>query len=148
MANYYSGFAAIIGRPNVGKSTMLNQVLGQKVASMSDKPQTTRNKIHGVYTTADKHVIFLDTPGIHEPKSKLGDYMNREATSALEEVDVILLLVDVADGLGGGDRFIIERLKGAQTPVILVLNKIDMVHPEALLPIIAAYKDLYDFADI
>lgn len=145
---FHSGFAAIIGRPNVGKSTMLNQVLGQKVAIMSDKPQTTRNKIHGVYTQDNLQIVFLDTPGIHKPKSKLGDYMNREAVSALEEVDVILMLVDTADGLGAGDKFIIERLKGTSTPVVLVLNKIDKVHPEALLPVIDAYKDLYDFADI
>ena len=145
---FRSGFAAIIGRPNVGKSTMLNQVLGQKVAIMSDKPQTTRNKIHGVYTEANQQIIFLDTPGIHKPKSKLGDYMNREATSALEEVDVILLLVDVVEGIGGGDRFIIDRLAGTQTPVILILNKIDKVHPEELLPIIATYKDLFTFAEI
>lgn len=145
---FHSGFAAIIGRPNVGKSTMLNQVLGQKVAIMSDKPQTTRNKIQGVYTQENLQIVFLDTPGIHKPKSKLGDYMNREAISALGEVDVILMLVDAADGLGGGDRFIIERLKGTRTPVVLVLNKIDKVHPEALLPVIDAYKDLYAFAEI
>ena len=145
---FRSGFAAIIGRPNVGKSTMLNQVLGQKVAIMSDKPQTTRNKIHGVYTTEHEQIVFLDTPGIHKPKSKLGDYMNKEATSALEEVDVILMLVDVADGLGAGDRFIIDRLQGTSTPVLLILNKIDKVHPEALLPVIASYKDLYAFAEI
>lgn len=145
---FLSGFAAIIGRPNVGKSTMLNQVLGQKVAIMSDKPQTTRNKIHGVYTSTHEQIVFLDTPGIHKPKSKLGDFMNREATSALEEVDVILFLVDVVEGLGAGDRFIIERLKGTSTPVILVLNKIDKVHPEALLPVIGSYKDLYEFAEI
>lgn len=145
---YKSGFIAIIGRPNVGKSTLLNQVIGQKVAIMSDKPQTTRNKIHGVYTTDSMQIVFLDTPGIHKPKSKLGDYMMKTAESALSEVDAILFLVDVAEGLGGGDRFIIERLKHVRTPVILVLNKIDRVHPEALLPIIAAYKDLYDFAEI
>jgi GTP-binding protein Era len=144
---YHSGFVAIVGRPNVGKSTMMNQMLGQKVAIMSDKAQTTRNKIHGVYTTENEQIVFLDTPGIHKPKSKLGEYLNREATSALEEVDVILFLVDVADGLGGGDKFIIEQLKGTKTPVFLVLNKIDKVHPEDLLPIIATYKELYEFAE-
>src|SRR5690554_5757744 len=113
-SKFHSGFAAIIGRPNVGKSTMMNQVLGQKVAIMSDKPQTTRNKIHGVYTQDDHQIVFLDTPGIHKAQSKLGDYMMKSALGALDEVDVILFLADIADGLGGGDRFIIERLKNIQ----------------------------------
>lgn len=147
-AAFKSGFVAIIGRPNVGKSTLLNQVIGQKIAIMSDKPQTTRNKIHGVYTTDHSQIIFLDTPGIHKPKSKLGNYMIRTAESTLSEVDAILFLVDVVDGLGGGDHFIIEWLKRVETPVILVLNKIDQVHPEALLPVMAQYKELYDFAQI
>lgn len=145
---FKSGFVAIIGRPNVGKSTLLNQVIGQKVAIMSDKPQTTRNKIHGVYTTEEAQIVFLDTPGIHKPQSKLGNYMMQVAEGTLQEVDAILFLVDVSEGLGGGDRFIIERLKQVKTPVILVMNKIDKVHPEELLPIIAQYKDLYDFAEI
>ncbi|WJH33036.1 GTPase Era [Paenibacillus aurantius] len=145
---YKSGFVSIIGRPNVGKSTLLNQVVGQKVAIMSDKPQTTRNKIHGVYTTDSMQIVFLDTPGIHKPQSKLGDYMMKVAESTLREVDAVLFLVDVADGLGGGDRYIIEQLKKVQTPVILGLNKIDKVQPEELLPVIAAYKDLYPFAEI
>lgn len=143
-----SGFVAIIGRPNVGKSTLLNRVIGQKIAIMSDKPQTTRNKIHGVYTQQGLQIVFLDTPGIHKPKSKLGSYMMKVADNTLREVDAILFLVDVAEGMGGGDRFIIERLKNVSTPVLLVLNKIDQVHPEALLPIIASYKELYDFAEI
>jgi GTP-binding protein Era len=145
---FKSGFVAIIGRPNVGKSTLLNEVIGQKIAIMSDKPQTTRNKIHGVYTNDRMQIVFLDTPGIHKPKSKLGDYMMRTAESTLGEVDAILFLIDVAEGLGGGDKFIMERLANVQTPVILVMNKIDLVHPEALLPIIAEYKDLYNFAEI
>ncbi len=145
---YRSGFAALIGRPNVGKSTLMNQLIGQKIAIMSDKPQTTRNKIHGVYTTDRMQIVFLDTPGIHKPSSKLGDYMVKAAESALEEVEVVLFLIDVAEGFGGGDRFIIERLKQVKTPVMLVLNKIDQVHPEALLPVIAQYKDLYPFAEI
>lgn len=145
---FVSGFVSIIGRPNVGKSTLLNQVIGQKIAIMSNKPQTTRNKIHGVYTTDNSQIVFLDTPGIHKPQSKLGDYMMKVAESTLREVDAILFLVDVAEGIGGGDRFIIERLKNVNTPVILVLNKIDQVHPEELLPVIASYKDLYDFAEI
>ncbi|PYI51753.1 GTPase Era [Paenibacillus flagellatus] len=146
--NHKSGFVAIIGRPNVGKSTLLNQVIGQKIAIMSDKPQTTRNKIQGVYTTDEMQIVFLDTPGIHKPKSKLGSFMMKVAENTFHEVDAILFLVDVAEGIGGGDRFIIEQLKGVKTPVLLVLNKIDQVHPEALLPIIATYKDLYDFAEI
>ncbi|GIP35825.1 GTPase Era [Paenibacillus sp. J2TS4] len=146
--SFSSGFVAIIGRPNVGKSTLLNQVIGQKIAIMSDKAQTTRNKIHGVYTTDHSQIVFLDTPGIHKPKSKLGDYMMKVAEGTLNEVDAILFLVDVVEGLGGGDRFIIERLKQVDTPVLLVLNKIDQVHPEELLPIIAQYKELYSFAEI
>lgn len=145
---YKSGFVTIIGRPNVGKSTLMNQIIGQKIAIMSDKPQTTRNKIHGVYTTEQAQIVFLDTPGIHKPQSKLGDYMMKVAQSTLGEVDAILFLVDVAEGIGGGDRFIIEQLKKVDTPVLLVLNKIDKVHPEELLPIIQTYKDLYSFAEI
>lgn len=146
--SFLSGFVAIIGRPNVGKSTLLNQVIGQKIAIMSNKPQTTRNKIHGVYTTENSQIVFLDTPGIHKPQSRLGDYMMKVAEGTLREVDAILFLVDAAEGIGGGDRFIIERLKQVNTPVILVLNKIDQVHPEQLLPVIASYKDLYSFAEI
>jgi GTP-binding protein Era len=145
---FRSGFAAIIGRPNVGKSTMMNQVLGQKIAIMSDKPQTTRNKIHGVYTTDDMQIVFLDTPGIHKPKSKLGHYMNEQAASALGEVDVVLFLVDAQTMPGAGDRFIINQLKAVRTPIFLVLNKIDAVHPEALLPLIDAYRALHEFAEV
>ncbi|HUC93182.1 MAG TPA: GTPase Era [Paenibacillus sp.] len=145
---FRSGFVAIVGRPNVGKSTLMNGLIGQKIAIMSDKPQTTRNKIHGVYTTDDAQIVFLDTPGIHKPNSKLGDFMNQSAESALSEVEAILFLTDVSEELGGGDRFIIERLKKSGTPVILVLNKIDKVHPEALLPVIAKYRELHDFAEI
>jgi GTP-binding protein Era len=145
---FKSGFVSIIGRPNVGKSTLMNQIIGQKIAIMSDKPQTTRNKIHGVYTSDQGQIVFLDTPGIHKPTSKLGDYMTKVAQGTLGEVDAILFLVDVVEGIGGGDRFIIEQLKNVKTPVILVLNKIDQVHPEELLPIIVKYKDLHQFAEI
>lgn len=145
---FRSGFVTIVGRPNVGKSTLMNQIIGQKIAIMSDKPQTTRNKIQGVYTNNEMQLVFLDTPGIHKPNSKLGDYMVKVATDTLKEVDVVLFLVDVTAGLGGGDRFIIEQLQNVKTPVILGLNKIDAVHPEALLPVIAQYKDLYSFAEI
>lgn len=146
--SYRSGFVAIIGRPNVGKSTLMNHLIGQKIAIMSDKPQTTRNKIHGVYTTENTQIVFLDTPGIHKPQSKLGNYMMKTAESALKEVEAALFLIDVSEGLGGGDRYIIEQLKKTKTPVFLVMNKIDKVEPEALLPIIAQYNELYPFAEI
>lgn len=143
-----SGFVALIGRPNVGKSTLLNQILGQKVAIMSDKPQTTRNKIRGVYTTETEQIIFLDTPGIHKPKSRLGDWMVQSAREAFEEVDVVLFLVDAKEGLGPGDRFIIEQLKEVRTPVFLVVNKIDQVHPDDLLPFIDEYRQLFPFKEV
>lgn len=145
---FKSGFVAIVGRPNVGKSTLMNHVIGQKIAIMSDKPQTTRNKIHGVYTTENSQVVFLDTPGIHKRQSKLGDYMNQTAFNTLGEVEAVLFLVDAAEGMGGGDRFIAEQLKKVSTPVILVLNKIDRIEPEALLPLIEEYRKLYDFSEI
>lgn len=145
---YKSGFVAIIGRPNVGKSTLMNQVVGQKIAIMSDKPQTTRNKIRAVYTSEKGQIIFMDTPGIHKPKSKLGEYMNTSVEAALKEVDLILFLVDASEKLGPGDRFIIEKLAEVKTPVYLVINKIDKVHPEALLPFIEEYRSLYPFKEI
>ncbi|MEC0243033.1 GTPase Era [Paenibacillus dokdonensis] len=146
--SYKSGFVAIVGRPNVGKSTLMNQVIGQKIAIMSDKPQTTRNKIHGVYTTDHNQIVFLDTPGIHKRQSKLGDFMNKTALNTLKEVEAVLFLADTSEGFGGGDRFIIEQLKDIKTPVILVLNKIDKVEPEALLPMIEQYSKLHQFAEI
>ncbi|MEK4437364.1 MULTISPECIES: GTPase Era [Paenibacillus] len=145
---FKSGFVAIVGRPNVGKSTLMNQVIGQKIAIMSDKPQTTRNKIHGVYTSDDKQVVFLDTPGIHKRQSKLGDYMNQTALNTLGEVEAALFLIDASEGMGGGDRYIAEQLKNVRTPVILVMNKIDKIEPEALLPLIEEYRKLHDFAEI
>ncbi|OKO91265.1 GTP-binding protein Era [Geobacillus proteiniphilus] len=145
---YKSGFVAIIGRPNVGKSTFLNRVIGQKIAIMSDKPQTTRNKIQGVYTDDDAQIIFIDTPGVHKPKHKLGDFMMKVALNALREVDLILFMVNAEEGFGRGEAFIIERLKEVDTPVFLVINKIDRVHPDELLPLIDRYKDLHPFAEI
>ncbi|MED1489027.1 GTPase Era [Bacillus smithii] len=147
-ANYKSGFISIIGRPNVGKSTFLNRVIGQKIAIMSDKPQTTRNRIQGVYTTDDAQMIFIDTPGIHKPKHKLGDFMVKTAVNALKEVDLILFMVNVTEGLGRGEQYIIEMLKDIQTPVFLVLNKIDQIHPDELFPMIEQYKELYPFQEI
>lgn len=145
---FKSGFISIIGRPNVGKSTFLNRVIGQKIAIMSDKPQTTRNKVQGVYTTDDSQMIFIDTPGIHKPKHKLGDFMMKVATNTLREVDLILFMINAVEGLGRGDEFIIEKLKEVKTPVFLVINKIDQIHPEELLSIIEQYKDLFDFKEV
>jgi GTP-binding protein Era len=145
---FKSGFVAIIGRPNVGKSTLMNQMIGQKIAIMSDKPQTTRNRIHGVLTTDEGQIVFLDTPGIHKPQSRLGDFMMKSALNTLNEVEAILFLIDVSEGLGGGDRFIIEKLAQVNTPVFLVMNKIDKVEPEQLLPIIEQYRVLHNFAEV
>ncbi|MGM0835780.1 MAG: GTPase Era [Bacillota bacterium] len=146
--NYKSGFVSIIGRPNVGKSTFLNRVIGQKIAIMSDKPQTTRNKIQGVYTQDDAQIVFIDTPGIHKPKHKLGDFMMKVAQNTLKEVDLILFMINAKEGLGRGDEFIIEKLKESSTPVYLVINKIDEVHPDELLPLMETYKSLFDFKEI
>lgn len=145
---FKSGFVAIVGRPNVGKSTLMNKIIGQKIAIMSDKPQTTRNKIHGVYTSDEQQIVFLDTPGIHKRQSKLGDFMNQTALNTLGEVEAALFLIDASEGMGGGDRYIAEQLKNVRTPVILVMNKIDKVEPEALLPLIEEYRKLHNFAEI
>lgn len=146
--NYKSGFVSIIGRPNVGKSTLLNNVIGQKIAIMSDKPQTTRNKVQGVYTENDAQIIFIDTPGIHKPKHKLGDFMMKVAYQTLREVDLILFVVDAKEGFGGGDQFIIDQLQTIKTPVFLVINKIDLIHPDELFLFIDQYRQKYDFKEI
>ncbi|WP_010678162.1 GTPase Era [Bacillus timonensis] len=146
--NFKSGFVSIIGRPNVGKSTFLNHVIGQKIAIMSDKPQTTRNKVQGVLTEEDSQIIFIDTPGIHKPKHKLGDFMMKVAQNTLKEVDLVLFMINAEEGYGRGDEFIIERLKNIQTPVFLVVNKIDQIHPDKLLELIEKYKGLYPFKEI
>ncbi|MGG3738881.1 GTPase Era [Aeribacillus pallidus] len=146
--NYKSGFISIIGRPNVGKSTFLNRVIGQKIAIMSDKPQTTRNKVQGVYTTDKAQFIFIDTPGIHKPKHKLGDFMIKVAQNTLKEVDLVLFMVNAQEGFGRGDEFIIEKLKEVNTPVFLVINKIDQIHPDELLPFIDEYRSRFDFDEI
>ncbi|KAF0818342.1 MULTISPECIES: GTPase Era [unclassified Cytobacillus] len=143
-----SGFISIIGRPNVGKSTFLNRVIGQKIAIMSDKPQTTRNKVQGVLTTNDAQFIFIDTPGIHKPKHKLGDFMMKVAQNTLKEVDVILFMVNAQEGFGRGEEFILEKFQSVRTPIFLVINKIDQVHPDELLKIIESYKEKYDFSEI
>lgn len=146
--SFKSGFISIIGRPNVGKSTFLNHVVGQKIAIMSDKPQTTRNKVQGVVTTDDAQMIYIDTPGIHKPKHKLGDFMVKVARNTLGEVDIIMFMVNAEEKIGPGDRFILEMLKNTETPVFLIINKIDLVHPDKLLEIINSYKSEYDFAEI
>lgn len=145
---YKSGFVSIIGRPNVGKSTFLNRVIGQKIAIMSDKPQTTRNKVQGVLTQENSQIIFIDTPGIHKPKHKLGEFMLKVSRNALKEVDIIMFMVNAEQELGKGDEFIMEMLEGNDTPVFLVINKIDQIHPDQLVGIIDSYKEKYDFAEI
>lgn len=138
--DYKSGFVAIVGRPNVGKSTFLNRVVGQKIAIMSNTAQTTRNKIQGIYTTDEAQIVFIDTPGVHKPKSKLGDYMVQSAMSALNEVDAVLFMVNAAEKRGAGDNFIIDRLKNVKAPVYLLINKIDQVKPDDLLPVMEQYQ--------
>lgn len=144
---FKSGFISIIGRPNVGKSTFLNRVVGQKIAIMSDKPQTTRNKVQGVVTTNDSQMIFIDTPGINEPRHKLGDFMLRVAKNTFREVDVLLFVASADDRIGKQDRFVLEMLKGIDVPVFLVLNKIDQVHPNDLPKIIESYRSEFDFKE-
>ncbi|MDY3028302.1 MAG: GTPase Era [Enterococcus hirae] len=148
MLEHKSGFVAIVGRPNVGKSTLLNRIVGQKSAIMSDKAQTTRNKIQGVYTTPEAQLIFIDTPGIHKPKHRLGDFMVESAYSALREVDAVLFMISADQKRGRGDDFIIERLKNVQSPVYLIINKIDKVHPDELLGIIEDYSAQMPFAQV
>src|SRR5699024_7117304 len=146
--NYKSGFIAIIGRPNVGKSTFMNNVIGQKIAIMSDKPQTTRNKIQGDYTEENAQIIFIDTPGIHKPKHRLGDFMVKIAENTLNEVDAILFMIDAKEGYGKGDQYILDRLQHVKRPVFLIINKVDLIHPDDLFPIIELYKDKCNFEEI
>jgi len=148
MSEFKSGFVAIIGRPNVGKSTLMNRIVGQKIAIMSDKAQTTRNKIQGVYMTEDAQIIFIDTPGIHKPKTALGDFMVQAAYSALGEVDAVLFMVAADQKRGKGDDMIIERLKKTDAPVYLIVNKIDKIHPNELLEFIDDFRSEMDFKEI
>lgn len=145
---FHSGFVALIGRPNVGKSTLLNYIVGQKVAIMSDVPQTTRNKIQGIYTTKDAQIVFIDTPGVHKPRTKLGDFMERSTMSALGDVDAVLYVVSATEKRGPGDDFIINHLKDVHQPIYLVVNKIDAVHPNELPDIVAQYEDALPFKEI
>lgn len=146
--NFKSGFATLIGRPNVGKSTLMNYLIGQKIAITSNKPQTTRNRIQTVLTTEEGQIIFVDTPGIHKAKNKLGEYMVNIAERTLNEVDVVLWLVEPSTFIGAGEKHIAQQLERVNTPVILIINKVDSVKKEEVFASIAAYKDLYDFAEI
>ena len=143
-----SGFVSLIGRPNVGKSTLLNNIIGKKVAITSNKPQTTRNIIEGIYNDDDTQIVFVDTPGIHKPKYKLGKYLNKQAYYSISDVDIVVLVVDGSEELGKGDLYVIEKLKEIKKNVILVINKIDKIKKEEILLKIDEYKDLYPFKEI
>lgn len=145
---FKSGFVTLIGRPNVGKSTLMNQLIGQKISITSNKPQTTRNRIQTVYTNKEGQIIFLDTPGINRAKNKLGNYMLNVAERTLNEVDVVLWLVEPTTFIGGGERYIIEKLSKVKTPIILIINKIDTVEEEEIVKAIMTYKDVCEFAEI
>ena len=147
-ADYKSGFVTLIGRPNVGKSTLMNYLIGQKIAITSNKPQTTRNRIQTVLTTEEGQIVFVDTPGIHKAKNKLGEYMVNVAERTLNEVDVVLWLVEPSTFIGAGEKHIVSQLQRVKTPVILVTNKVDMVKKEEVLTFIDAYQKIYDFAAI
>lgn len=142
-----SGFVSVVGRPNVGKSTLINSIIGKKVAITSSKAQTTRNIIQGIYNEEDTQIVFVDTPGIHKPNSKLGKVLNNQAYYSMQDTDFIMFVVDTS-GLGRGDEFIINEIKKANKPIVLVINKIDTVSKEELIKIVSAYNELYDFADI
>ena len=143
-----SGFVTLIGRPNVGKSTLINSIVGRKVAIISDKPQTTRNIIQGIYNDDDSQIVFVDTPGIHKPNHKLGKTLNKQAYYSINDVDIILFLVDGSEELGKGDKYILETLKNVKKPVMLIINKIDKLTKEEILLKINEYKDLYEFKEI
>lgn len=145
---YKSGFVSIVGRPNVGKSTLLNYIIGEKITITSDKAQTTRNRIQGIHTTDEEQIVFIDTPGIHKPKHQLGRFMVDTALSTLNEVDIVLFMINVTEKMGPGDKFIMKRLEDIKTPVFLVLNQIDQIHPDELLPIIEGYQNEMDFTEI
>lgn len=143
-----SGFVSLVGRPNVGKSTLLNSLVGYKIAITSDKAQTTRNSIQGIYNDDDSQIVFVDTPGIHKPKHKLGRRLNEEAYYSIDDVDIILFLMDVTMPFGKGDNFVLDRIKQAKKPTFLILNKVDKIKKDHLLELILKYKDIYDFKEI
>ena len=142
------GNVSIVGRPNVGKSTLTNALIGLKVAITSDKPQTTRNNIRGIYNDEDSQIVFLDTPGIHKPKSKLGKYLNKSSYSSLDEADLVLFMVNAKEKLGTGDEFVLEKIKEANKPIFLIINKVDLIKKEDLIGIINEYNELYKFDEI
>lgn len=143
-----SGFVSLVGRPNVGKSTLLNSLVGYKIAITSDKAQTTRNSIQGIYNDDDSQIVFVDTPGIHKPKHKLGRMLNEEAYYSIDDVDIILFLMDVTMPFGKGDNFVLDKIKQAKKPTFLILNKVDKIKKDYLLELILKYKDIYDFKEI
>src|SRR5690625_3281871 len=146
--SFRSGFVTIVGRPNVGKSTLVNQIIGEKVSIISDKIQTTRHTIHGILTNEDMQLILIDTPGIHKPKHKLGDYMVDVSIQTLNDVDLVLFMVNATEGYGKGDEFILKQLHQSNSPVFLLINKVDLIHPDELFTIIDMYKDKYSFEEI
>lgn len=146
--NYHSGFITVIGRPNVGKSTFINHVVDEKISIISDKAQTTRHNIQAILTEEDKQIIFIDTPGIHKPRHKLGQFMVDVSLQTLNEVDVVLFMIDAVQGYGRGDQYIMDRLQRVEKPIFLVINKVDQIHPDDLFPIIDLYKDKCDFTEI
>lgn len=146
--NFKSGFVTLVGRPNVGKSTLMNNLIGEKIAIISPKPQTTRNKIQSILTKDDFQAIFIDTPGIHKPKHKLGEYMVKSAENTLNEVDVVLMLIEPTEKYVEIDKYIIERFKNIKTPIILVINKTDTIEKQELLNIMNIYKEIYNFSEI
>ncbi|MDD5945547.1 MAG: GTPase Era [Clostridia bacterium] len=149
MANkFYSGFVSLVGRPNVGKSTLMNRLIGEKIAIISNKPQTTRNRVQSILTKDDYQIVFIDTPGIHRPRHKLGEYMVKSAETTLNEVDAVLMLIEPADRVLEADRLIIEKFARVKSPVILVINKVDTVDKERIFKVIDNYRQLYDFAEI
>ena len=143
-----SGFVSLVGRPNVGKSTLLNSLLERKIAITSNVSGTTRNIIQGIYNDSDSQIVFIDTPGIHKPQSKLGTIMNKKAYTMADDVDIVLFLIDVEKGFGKGDSFILERLKELNKPIILLMNKVDRVKKDTLLGLINEYKELHEFVEI
>lgn len=143
-----SGFVSFIGRPNVGKSTLLNSILGKRVAITSDKPQTTRNLVQGIYNDDDTQIVFVDTPGIHKPQNKLGRVLNKQAYFTINDVDIVIMVVDISEKIGKGDSFVIDVLKNIDKPVFLVINKIDKLPREEILKKIDEYQKLYDFDEI
>ena len=143
-----SGFVGLIGRPNVGKSTLINSIIGRKIAITSPKPQTTRNIIQGIYNENKYQIVFVDTPGIHKPKTKLGKTLNKQAYYSIDDVDILLFVVDAFEGIGKGDTYILEKIRGCKKPVFLIINKIDKISNEDIITRINEYKDLYDFDEI